>query len=224
MTAYVTNIFFKVSASATLRFCEEENLDVFLFFFFFLLLLLFFFSCKFNVSVVKTINLIQCFFVFFLLLFFFCFVFVLFFLFVCLLFFFFSSPAHEELKVSYCDRSMPVMRRPSCVVHRAASTICFKSLLLLYPWGNWLETWWEALGWLVDRKKKVKKSFLSETPWRLSWKFIFRFFLTKRPTTWNLARSIGSTCKSKIVKIISIGNPRWASWWPFWKSIFRYFS
>ena len=177
------------------------------FFFFLLLLLLFFFSCKFNVSVVKTINLIQCFSFFF---FFF--------------FFFFSSPAHEQLKMSYCDRSMPVVRRPSCVVHRAASTICFKSLLLLYPWGNWLETWWEALGWLVDRKKKVKKSFLSETPWRLSWKFIFRFLLTKRPTTWNLARSIGSTCKSKIVKIISIGNPRWASWWPFWKSIFRYFS
>ena len=38
----------------------------------------------------------------------------------------FSSPEHEVLKVSYCDRPMSVV---SCVVRRAASTICFKSLL-----------------------------------------------------------------------------------------------
>ena len=36
-----------------------------------------------------------------------------------------SSPEHEMLKVSYCDRSVSVVRP-------AASTICFKSLLLIH--------------------------------------------------------------------------------------------
>ena len=31
---------------------------------------------------------------------------------------FVSSPEHEVLKVSYCDRSMSVVRRPACVVRR----------------------------------------------------------------------------------------------------------
>ena len=30
----------------------------------------------------------------------------------------FSSPEHEVLMVSYCDQSMSVVRRPSCVVRR----------------------------------------------------------------------------------------------------------
>ena len=29
-----------------------------------------------------------------------------------------SSPEHEVLMVSYCDQSMSVVRRPSCVVRR----------------------------------------------------------------------------------------------------------
>ena len=29
-----------------------------------------------------------------------------------------SSPEHEVLMVSYCGQSMPVMRRPLCVVRR----------------------------------------------------------------------------------------------------------
>ena len=44
-----------------------------------------------------------------------------------------SSPEYEVLKVSYCDQC------PSSL-SREASTICFKSLLLLHPWTNWLET------------------------------------------------------------------------------------
>ena len=40
---------------------------------------------------------------------------------------FISSPEHEVLMVSYCDQSLSVVRRPSCVVRRASSTICFKS-------------------------------------------------------------------------------------------------
>ena len=38
-----------------------------------------------------------------------------------------SSPEHEVLMVSYCDQSLSVVRRPSCVVRRLSSTICFKS-------------------------------------------------------------------------------------------------
>ena len=48
----------------------------------------------------------------------------------------FSSPEHEVLMVSYCGQSMSVVRRPSCGVNN-----CFKSLLLLHPWANWLDTW-----------------------------------------------------------------------------------
>ena len=34
----------------------------------------------------------------------------------------FRSPEHEVLKVSYCDRDVSVVFRPSCGVHRASST------------------------------------------------------------------------------------------------------
>ena len=38
-----------------------------------------------------------------------------------------SSPEHEVLMVSYCGQSMSVVRRASCVVRRAASTIALKA-------------------------------------------------------------------------------------------------
>ena len=47
------------------------------------------------------------------------------------------------------------------------------------------------------------------------------FSYTPRPMTRYLVRSIGVTCRLKIAKIVSIGNPRWP---PSWKSIFRFFS
>ena len=34
----------------------------------------------------------------------------------------FSSPEHEVLMVSYCDRAVSVVRRPSCVVRRPSPT------------------------------------------------------------------------------------------------------
>ena len=37
------------------------------------------------------------------------------------------SPEHEVLMVSFCGQSMFVVRRPSSVVHRAASTIALKA-------------------------------------------------------------------------------------------------
>ena len=36
--------------------------------------------------------------------------------------------------------------------------------------------------------------------------------------------SIGVTYRSKIAKIVPIGNPRWPPWQPSWKSIFCFFS
>ena len=44
------------------------------------------------------------------------------------------------------------------------------------------------------------------------------------PIDWYLVGSTRVTCRSKIAKIVSIGNPRWPSWPPSWKSIFRFFS
>ena len=49
---------------------------------------------------------------------------------------FFSSPEHKVLMVSFCDRPMSGVRRPSCVVHN----FC-KHLLLLNHWANLDETW-----------------------------------------------------------------------------------
>ena len=45
----------------------------------------------------------------------------------------FSSPEHEVLMVSYCGQSMSVVRRPSCVVRRAASTIALKAYFSYTP-------------------------------------------------------------------------------------------
>ena len=93
--------------------------------------------------------------------------------------FFFSSPEHKVLMVSFCDRPMSGVRRPSCVVHNF-----FKHLLLLNHWANLDDTWQgcslgEALPKLFKRlnsnhnsgchgnqKEKIAKSlkiFFSET-------------------------------------------------------------
>ena len=49
---------------------------------------------------------------------------------------FLSSPEHEVLMVSFCDRPMSVVCRASSVVHNF-----FKHLLLLNHWANLDETW-----------------------------------------------------------------------------------
>ena len=46
----------------------------------------------------------------------------------------------------------------------------------------------------------------------------------KGQLTPNLLGSIGVTCRSKIAKIVPIGNQRWRPWQPSWKSIFCFFS
>ena len=45
-----------------------------------------------------------------------------------------SKGPHWSIVVSQCPSS--VVRRPSCGVNN-----CFKILLLLHPWANWLDTW-----------------------------------------------------------------------------------
>ena len=70
----------------------------------------------------------------------------------------FSSPEHEVLMVSFRDRPMSVVRRPSSVVHNF-----FKHLLLLNHKGNLDETWQgcslgEALPKLFKRLNSSHKS------------------------------------------------------------------
>ena len=47
----------------------------------------------------------------------------------------FSSPEHKVLMVSFCDRPMSGVCRPSCVIHN------FFKHLLLNHWANLDETW-----------------------------------------------------------------------------------
>ena len=54
---------------------------------------------------------------------------------------FFSSHEFFVLKVSYCDQSMPVVRR----VSYASSTVSFKWQLLLYHWTNFNQYSQESL-------------------------------------------------------------------------------
>ena len=48
----------------------------------------------------------------------------------------FSSPEHEVLMVSFCDRPMSVIRLASSIFHNL-----FKHLLLLNHWASLDETW-----------------------------------------------------------------------------------
>ena len=99
---------------------------------------------------------------------------------------FFSSPEHKVLMVSFCDRPMSGVRRPSCVIHN------FFKHLLLNHWANLDETWQgcslgEALpelfkrlnsnhnsGAMATKRKKIAKSlkiFFSETSRHRTLKF-----------------------------------------------------
>ena len=81
-----------------------------------------------------------------------------------------SSSEHEVLKVSYCDQSMFVVRRPASRVRRASRVMRRQPFALkaYSPYsapspGHILETWKEALGTLIkqnsynrsDRKSKI---------------------------------------------------------------------
>ena len=74
--------------------------------------------------------------------------------------------------------------------------ICF-SLLLLNRRTNWLKTWSEVFFTSPELKGQL---------------------------TQNLVGSVRVTCRSKIAKIVLIGNPRWLPWQPSWKSVFHFFS
>ena len=62
-------------------------------------------------------------------------------------------------------------------------------------------------GELKNSKKNIPVGNLRRRP---SWKSIFSFFSwIEGLLTLNMVGSIGVTCRSKIAKIITIGNPRW---------------
>ena len=46
----------------------------------------------------------------------------------------------------------------------------------------------------------------------------------KGQLTQNLGGSIEGTCRPKIAKVITIGNPRWPPWFPSWKFVLNFFS
>ena len=82
----------------------------------------------------------------------------------------------------------------SSFVPRASYSVNnFKSLLLLHPWTNWLETWKEVSGWLVDKKNGGHGCYLENL-----------FFDSSEPKghlTWNLAGGSWVSFRAKIVKI-----------------------
>ena len=109
----------------------------------------------------------------------------------------------------------------------AAILKIYFSLLLLNRKANWLQTCWEASGWLKDQKEL--KSCPSEIQDGCHGSHLENLFFASSPEpkgqlTPNLLGSIRVTCRSKIAKIVPIGNPRWPPWPPSWKSIFCFFS
>ena len=71
------------------------------------------------------------------------------------------------------------------------------------PWSRWMST---------RHGRNLENLFFASSP------------EPKGQLTQNLLGSIRVTCRSKIAKIVPIGNPRWPPWPPSWKSIFRFFS
>ena len=131
----------------------------------------------------------------------------------------FSSPVHKVLMVSYCGQSMSV-------VCSAASTIALKAYSAYTP-GPIDSILGRKHRGLVDKKKL--KSFWSEIQDGHHGSHLENLFFASSPEpkgqlTPNMLGSIGVTCRSKIAKIVPIGNPSWPPLWPSWKSIFRFFS
>ena len=130
--------------------------------------------------------------------------------------------------VSQCPSS--VVRRPSSVVRRQP---LLKKPTPPTPLG---QLTWYLVGsiWVTCRSKIAKIVPIGNPrwrPWRPSWisnrndfRSINLFFASspepKGQLTPNLLGSIGVTCRSKMAKIVLIGNPRWPPWQPSWKSIF----
>ena len=117
-----------------------------------------------------------------------------------------SSPEHEVIKVSYYDRSMSIV----VVRHQKFVLISIPSKHL-----GWLTR--NLIGGIVVNCKKIAKIVS-----------IGNLFCPYSPEpkgqlTRNLEESIGTTSKSKIVKIVPIKNPRWPER-PSRKSILRFFS
>ena len=112
------------------------------------------------------------------------------------------------LMVSYCGQSMSVVHRPSSVVRRAASTIALKAYSSYTP---------GPVDSILGRKhrgdvdQKLLKSFRSEIQDGRHGRHLENIFFASSPEpkgqlTPNWLGSIGVTCRSKIAKIVPIGN------------------
>ena len=123
----------------------------------------------------------------------------------------FSSPANEVLKESYCYRSMSVVRR-------AVSTICFKwsnRLQRLQHWASFNQISQECCSGDFLPKPNSENSPAPLTKKKMAIRYIYIYIYNqfwtssnerKRQFTWNLVGKIRAVCRSKIVKIVPIGN------------------
>ena len=112
--------------------------------------------------------------------------------------------------VSQCPSC--VVRRPSWVVCRVASTIALKAYSSYTP---------GPIDSILGRKHQG--ACRSENQDGRHRRHLENLFFTSSPEpkgqlTPNLLGSMGVTCRSKIAKIMLIGNPRWLPWPPSWKS------
>ena len=105
----------------------------------------------------------------------------------------------------------------------AAMVASWKSIFRFFSWTKRpfdLKLGRQLRGQLVD-KKQLKSLRLEIQDGRHSWHLEHLCFASspeqKEQLTWNLVCSIGVTFRSKIAKIILMGNPRWPSWLPSWK-------
>ena len=94
------------------------------------------------------------------------------------------------------------------------------SLFFLNRKAKWLE---------FGRKHKKLKLFRLEIQDGSHVTILKIYFVASSPEpkshlTWNFVRIIEVSCRSKIVKIVPIGNTRWLSQLPSWKAFLNYFS
>ena len=101
----------------------------------------------------------------------------------------------------------------------------------IFRFFSWTERLQNVL-WSIEvtcRKQKMAKIVRSEIQDGRHGSHLENLLFTSSPKpksqlTSNLLGSITVTYRSKIAKIVPIGNPRWPPWRPSWECIFRFFS
>ena len=115
----------------------------------------------------------------------------------------------------------------------ASFVICWtvipsKKPLTPAKWPVHVETWLFFISSPeCGQSMSVVRRAASTTALKAYSSYTLLFFASPEPKgqlTPNLLGSIGMTCRSKIAKIVPIGNQRWPPSPPSWKSYFRIFS